>query len=698
MKEELLRVLNVKLDDININIESLTDLNKKISKADDNLSYIKNMLDRFKEDDKYNVLNLTRFSSDEFSDILSLVRSDVSDIFKTKNCNYDGLVYLINGINNGVSLSLTIEQENAINYLISGMEELMRNDMAVVDGLNLVKTRFAIDDINVLEGKKNDFTKIITKLKDDKYIDEVDDICEAMEFSNLEDTHINEILVYLLKYNALIHEADLEKGNYEEIEEKDEEVEEKIETPVASQPIQEEDKPVVLDEKKDEIEFHLPEFNKIDVQKDVVVPTNYEVPIMPKVDVVSEDNAAVGSETIDYDKLDKEEDFFVPNVEINDDKDSIDEDFSDIVPQDDYEEYKPLDETISISPITTEKTSTREVQRLFQEFSINVNDSDLNKYLNGDVQEYRKVINVLKSNGILDNIVDNKDLFREIIVNTHENEIINALNIIKNDLSIDNEDYDTTVNIAIDTIPSIFVSNGGNYNNFVENVKLFKELGINLVSLFDFSKEVFVANHDVILKNYEIVKEYDINIDYKNAKYFLLLNDIATRMDYYVESIYKDEIKKDTFDGYKFIKEFPSKLNVVTDETIKRLRYASENNKKVLGSKPGSLTGEITNLKVNVLELPSLYLDNFFNNEFDNITEDEVRQYVKLCNNSSNVGDFYDELSDLEKYHNGIRYSIEGINIYVKPNTINGYVHITIHLEVMVLIKRKLFYLQYVII
>ncbi len=674
MKEELLRVLSIKLDDVNINIDSLTDLNKKISIADDNLDYIKKMLEKFKDDGKYNVLNLTRFSSDEFSDILSLVRNDVSDVFKTKNCNYDGLVYLINGINNGVSLSLTIEQENAINYLISGMEELMRNNMAIVDGLNLVKTRFEIDDVNVLENKKRNFVKIIDKLNNDKYVDEVEDVCEAMEFNKLETSNMNDILVYLLKYNADIydkgdinHYEDEMPGTIdtpqEEVTFEEPEYHEEIQNSVVDNNIDE------TTDNQNDIEFHLPEFSKIDDGHDFVVPTNYDVPFMPDVETSENDMEDINitvPNSVEFDNDDEEQvsvDYDEEeNTDVSDDK-NIDDDFNDIVPQDDYEEYKIPDETVSLSPVTNDKTSTREVQRLFQEYNIGIEDSELNQYLDGNIDEYEKIIKVFKENGILNKIIDNKNLFREIIVNSHENEIINVLDIIKNDLSVDNEDYETTLNIAINTIPSIFVGTGGNYDNFTENVKLFKDLGINLVSLFDFSKEVFVANHENVLENYNIVKKYDINIDYKNAKYFLLLDNIASRMDYYVESVYEDNLKKEMFDGYKYIKDYPNKLNVVTDETIKRLRYSSEKGRKVFGSKPNSLTGEITNLKVNVLDIPTDYFNNFFDNKFDDITEDEMRQYIKLCNNSSNVGDYYDELSMLEKYRDNIRYNINGIKV-----------------------------------
>ena len=45
------------------------------------------------------------------------------------------------------------------------------------------------------------------------------------------------------------------------------------------------------------------------------------------------------------------------------------------------------------------------------------------------------------------------------------------------------------------------------------------------------------------------------------------------------------------------------------------------------------------------------------------LTGDEVREYIKLIHNSSNVGNYDDELDIIEKYHNGLRYTIDGINI-----------------------------------
>ncbi len=665
MREELLKLLKIKLDDIKINIESLNDLNGKITKAENDLAYAKGMVEKFSDgSDAYNVLNFNKFSKDEFENVLSIVRSDVRDIFSTNNCNYDGLIYLINGIKNGVSLSLTIEQENAINYFIQSLEDVVRHDMAVVDGLYLVKTRFAISDVDVLEDKKEKYDDIVKKINGNKYVDDVDDIREAMEFSGIDLEETSSILTFLLKYNADIYNEEKEKHVDEHVEEKIElqENDEKTKNDFVETSVEKEDikvEPITFDneieeDKKEDIEFHLPEFNKIEEN----TVSEYNIPFVPEISNEEEKEETKETEKNEENEELKSEDIIVPTIESEEDK--IDDDFGDIVPQDDYDEYNDMEKTISITPVADEKTSTREVQRLFQEYNVNVSDDELNDYVNGNIEEYRKIILLLKENGVLNIVTSNKELFKEMILNSDESSVSHVLNIIENDLSVDSEDYETTLKIAIATIPSIF---GKNSDNFIQNVKLFKELGINLVGLFDFSKEVLIASHDHIVANYDIVKEYNISIDDKNAKYFLLLNDIAERIDYYVESVYKDEIKDDTFDGYKFIQSYPNKLNCVTDETIKRLRYSSSNGKKVFGSKPNSLAGEITNLKVNVLDISDEYLNNFFDNGFDDISYEEVRQYAKLCKNSSNVGDYADELSILEKYRDNIRYDINGVKV-----------------------------------
>lgn len=635
MKEELIRVLNAKLDDINVNIESLVELNKKIENEKNELSYTNNILNLFKEDNKYNVFNFTKLSKEDFDRVTSLVGEDVKNMFSTTGCNYDGLVYLINGINSGVSLSLTLEQENAINYLIQGVEGKCEGHEAVIDGLLLVKGKFPIDDVNVLEEKRNEYERVIANFKEEKYVSETDIIEEAIKYSNVENNEVIEMLTYLLKYNADIYNTNKDKISFENKENdfdippyvnvNEESIKPEIE--FENNDIKLENNEVELNNYED---FHLPEFSTIDNPKEV---TNYETPLV--------------------------------TLEENNDENEYEE------PEENnsYEEYSVPEENISITPVQIEEeqkvtnSSTRELQRVFKEYDVNIDDNKLNDFVSADADNIKSILEVLKNNQVLGEFEKKYDLFRNVMLSSNGKEIENVLNIIKSDLCAEDE-FNEILNTTIETIPSIFIRENGNYENFVRNTKIFKDLGINLINLFNFSKEVLIANHDNLVKNYNIVQKYGIPVDDKNAKYMLLLPNIAEKIDYYVESLYKDQTKgNEVFDGLNLIKKYPNKLNVVTDETIKRLRYSSENNKKVFGNKPLSLAGEITNLKVHVLDISNEYLDKFFNNNFDELTKDEVREYTKLCRNSSNIGNYTDELANLEEYHNNLRYTINGINI-----------------------------------
>ena len=59
-------------------------------------------------------------------------------------------------------------------------------------------------------------------------------------------------------------------------------------------------------------------------------------------------------------------------------------------------------------------------------------------------------------------------------------------------------------------------------------------------------------------------------------------------------------------------------------------------------------------------------MNNFFDNNFDGLSSDEVREFKKLVHHSSNVGNYNDELSKLEKYRvDDMKYRIEGILVSV---------------------------------
>lgn len=742
MKEELIRVLNAKLNDISKNINSLMEINGKIDAENEKLSYATRILNGFKDGDTYNILNFAKLNKTDFEKVLKIVDNDVEKIFNSNNCNYDGLIYLINGINNGVSLSLTDEQKNGIEYLIRGLSNKEDEYGAVIDGLQLVKSRFLIDDLNVLNSEKDRYALIIKKIDENDYIEDTDKVYEAIEFSKINQNETVDLLTYLLEYNAKIysekkdlivtqnnekdqdnslneipHEMDtselLKEDDYNfsfnpiqpidipNVNENIDNDDMKVDIPVsvddnheietnnneklvtdsiemnenASENIMVENEENTIGETNDSFVNELPknEINEIVFETpSFEISNDDEKTVIPDIDFseIKEENTnnSNNSDTLNFEdsvsfKVDSDMHDISKNENINEihpmeeniiaENSQIDDDFKDVVSNSDYyEEYNVEDE----------KTSNRELQRLFADYDIKeleIND----ELLLGNADNYRKVLETLKRNNILDIFKSNKELLKEVILSSGESEIEEILGIIKNDLSVDDEDYEITLNIAINTLPTIFIKDNGNYDNFVKNVKLFKKIGVNLINLFDFSKEVFIVDNSFVINNYNIVKKYNIGIDYKNAKYLLMLNNIAEKMDYYVESSYIDKTKDETFDGISYINNYAVKLNCVTDETIKRLRYASVNGKKVFGSKPNSLTGEITNLRVNVLEIDDNYRNSFFNNQFNGLTSEEVREFVKLTRNSSNVGNYGDELEKLEEYHNGLRYIINGILI-----------------------------------
>lgn len=622
MKEELLRVLNNKLDDINANIESLVELNNKIDQEENKLSYVKKILSIFKTEDNYQILNFAKLSKEDFNKVLDELGDDTKTIFSTTSCNYDGLVYLINGINSGVSLTLTEEQENSINILINGLDDKELDYEASIDGLQLVKARFAIDDVNVLNNEKDTFTSMINNLNNKHYIKNTDKVMEAIEYSKLDNENIINLLTYLLEYNADIYNnGGVSVTSVVDEKNETEEVANKTEV----------EEPKEYQEFKFE-EFKTPSFDKIEDE------VTFE-PLKEETNGNSDDQNVLVEEYNDDNTVEEEIHEMVEEPK-------IDEDFNSVVDEeDDYE---------------IEKISKHDLQKLLKEYGLK--DEIDNRLLEGNADNYREILDMLKKDDLLNEVISNHELFVEMLLFAKKEQINDVLNIARNDLSVDDGDYDVTKKIIVDTLPLVFTNKG--YNNFVKNVQLLKKLDLNLINLFDFSKEVFVVDNNLMVRNYDVVKAYNIKVNYQNAKYLLCLNDIAERIDYYVESLYPDATKNnEMFDGIAFVNSHASKLNSVQPLTIKRLRFASENGKKVFGPKPNSLSGEIVNLKVNSLELSDNYLNNFFDNEFDDLTNDEVREYVSYTKNTNNRNSYIDELEILDKYRKDLRYVIDGINV-----------------------------------
>ena len=730
MRDELLKVLEIKLKYLNDNIEALNRMNNNLDVENEHLNYIREVLNLFEDEgNKYNINNFYKLDRDNFNKIIQELDDDVIAKFGTESCNYDGLIYLINGINNGISLTLTNEQVSAVEYMIDNIVNRQMYYLARIDGILLAKSRLDIEDIDELTSIRDRYNRIVEKLENDEYVDETDEVMEAINYSRVPNEQIIDILSYLLEYNSKIYHEKRENGPKTDVKEEEpivpeEEKEEEIDLSkpfvLPTEPV---DIPITLEEPMEfndvefnEIENQMPEFEKTEESVD---ETDKE--IEEKLEENNQDEAT-NVETTENNEV-KENIENQPEESFETDEElelptemEIDEDFKDLATEDDYEEYGPfeipvippvsldtpipfveestLDETEEELPVTSEPVQTEEnkklevatekveevktqsislndIQTLFNENKVkyeSFSEEEKELLFKGDFDNYREVFNLLNEKNLTNTFEKNPNLLTNVLVYSNREVLEKVFAVTERNLSVDSDDMKITLDILISALPSVFVKEPhGNYETFVKNVESLKEWGIDLINLFDFSREIFVMNHEQMLQNYNLTREYDLIINDRNAKYLLMLSNLAEKLDYYVEAVAVDTMKDgtgNTFDGVRFIKEYPSKLNTVNDETIKRLRYSSENGKKLFGSKENSLAGEITNLKVDVINMENSYLRTYLNNDFDVISHDEVREYEKMINDAKEYRLNVDEtLEQLEKYRNGLKYTIEGVNL-----------------------------------
>lgn len=707
MKEELLKVLNSRLENINNNISALNNINDMLDFEDANLKYVERVLNIFRtSDEQYEINNFDELSKEDFDRVMDLVPETTKNKFETNSCNYDGLVYLIDGIKNGISLTLTSEQEEAVKLMINGLTDKKMEYEARIEGITLAKEDLEEKDLEVLEKKSATFENILDELDNDNYVSEVDSVMEAIKCSQTPDSKTVEMLGYLLSYNANIYDDLKENGGFREKSPfhnpdvssialpEDEEEEEVKEEKVS----EEKENLVEPDFYKEEDELPTPEEEKFELPeepKDHFTLDNDLTPFTASFDLPVDETNSFSNLVSEEVKVEKNEE---ENNEEPKDELPTKETEKYELPEEPYEpempvrvEEKPLNEIKYEEPIdsanvdipeqilnnlinnteeepkeATNIINEEELKRVLEDYHIKYDDiEDKEELLKGDIENYKDILNIFKDNDLLSDVTKNDYFLKEVLTNADKDIINEVLDIVRRDFSVDEEDFYETARITIDSMPSIFVKEPtGNYENFMKNIEFFKRLNLDLITLFDFSRELLLVDNALLVKNCELVSKYDVKIETKNAKYLLALNNSIESIDYYMEAVYDDKITKKTFDGINIVKTYPSKLDTVTDLTIKRLRYSSENGKKMFGSRENSIAGEIANLKVDVLNIPEDYFLRFFNNEFVDISPMEVEDYKKLINNNTNYHFSEDSvLALLNKYRNGYRYVIAGINV-----------------------------------
>lgn len=740
MKEELIKILNLKLRQIRNNINDLNKFNEQITLEEEGLKYIEDAIGVFKaEEHGFDIYKFVDIDRETFNKLLINLSNEVLTKFGTDSCNYDGLVYLITGINNGISLTLTQEQVDAINLFIDKLLEKENEYENLIAKLNEEKQRLAIKDLDVLKELENKYGLIIENIDDKKYVTEIDEIIEAMHYSEIDNQRVFDILSYLLKYNADIYK---ESSKKDEVLEKKDESFEKIDL---LKPFEVEDDDLntaidknlafndfkIDDETKEDSDiednqlptftsnyddetnnseeinstFENDELSTLEIGDDEETEKNEYNPILPtfgeegyyESKTNEEDNKEVLGQSIDVvlpeieldlptSDEELEEKINIPIEENNENALEIDEPIednrnnssedSDLNNLEFVENDKPVEDASDDfrDAFTSEELAenNQEIVDVFKEYNFDFNDFDdltKNILLRGKIGEYQETLAKLKEHNLLKYFQKNANILSQMVLYSNKNILDKVMEIVKNDLSLDrSDDYAVVSLIVAKSMPSIFIdSENGNYQNFIKNVEMFKRSGIDLINLFDFSREVFVGDNKLIENNYQIVNGYGLTVNAYNAKYLLLLKNISSKIDYYVEAMYKDNstdgISK-MFDGLEMIKLYPSKLTTVSGETLKRLRYSSENGLKVFGSKEKSLAGEITNLGGNYVDMTEEYLKSLFNNQFDIIERDEVANYLKLINTNEYVPlNEVGLLTKLSGYKVGLRYCIGNINV-----------------------------------
>lgn len=697
MQDRLIKILTVKIEAINKNIDNLNYLNGELLKNNKDLDYINDKISIFKTKD---ILNFDKIEKEDFEKILLMVDPSIKEIFSDKTCNYQGIMYIIKGIRDGISLDLTANQEEAILKFIESLNVKSEELNETIQNLEESKERLPEVNLNVLEESLENYQRIVNKLRENEYLVEIEEVVDALEFSNLPIEEKIDIFSYILKYNRDIYES-MPKEEKDTTNQEDEFDEVKITD------LNHEDTDFF--EEKD---FELPKFsmNKLNSSEDeekVKINLNNTIDledIIQKIDdkikeldakeekkepikdvEAKEDNNPLEGINFEDFKLPESVDTTIAsptfkidsNIEIPKENNTTKLNRDVFVPQDltidvpeELEEEKQeelkVEEPIVELPIEEPKIEVTTPDNLPEETLKETEE------IVADNVETKQ--NILETNQTILENYQVLDLFKEypdIIDDTlklNSSNLERILEIIKNDLSLKEEEFKKVLNITLETLPGIFM-NDVMATTFINDIEFFKEYKINIINLFDNYRELLIIDNNILKENYKIVTSYQLELNNDNVKYLLANKKVLDNLDYYIEAMGHEKAflgREQSFDGVEYIKKYPYKLNMITRDALMKLRYSSENNLRIYGSKPGILAGEIANPKVDILTLPNEYINLYFDNEYEFIDRSDMEKLlIDIYNNHNidlNMDEYLEKLDKLYKISD-LRYKIN--NIYL---------------------------------
>lgn len=701
MQDKLLKILKIKMDAINRNIDNLNYLNGELDTNNKDLEYIEKMISSLNEDD---ILSFDNISKEDFEKILSMIDPSVSEIFKDKTCNYQGIMYIIQGIRQGISLELTTAQHDAILAFLAGMKNKSFSLQDTIDSLKNSKERLPETDLTVLTNDLETYQEIVSKIEKNVYLTEVDFLVEAFDYANILIEEKVELFEFLLKYNANVYNNLNQK---KELEEKEEVLDDTDIKDFPYEPIN-----INLDlfelpklEEDEQSDLKLSDSNEIKevkegndaidsenknlnvfgtfqmpiISEEVLKNPNYSstipTPTQPKEEILEIKPTSLEPEQ-------KEEEMVISKSNTVDLEDIIQRIDNKLKEMEDAEKNKEAKELSFNTPIKDldletpisdfeepvvkmEHATSNDYQELFIKYGLNkaLELSDSVNYF-----ELDSMLKTLEEFSLLDKLKEKENILKRILNKNTNHDLVKVLNLIKDNLSVGEDSYQNVLEIIIEAMP-ILLSDPEVITSFAKNIDFFKEHQINLINLFDNYRELLILDHDAILENNMKIEKYALVLNNDNVKYLLYNKHILENLDYFIEAMGREKGflgKEEVFDGVEYIKKYPYKLNTARNDLLLKLRYQSENNQKIYGSKPGILAGEIANPKVDILQIPEEYKNLYFDYNYSMVDVNEIKTLLEDIKNQEPTDISLDDtLLNLDKKYkeSELRYKINSILI-----------------------------------
>lgn len=701
MQDKLLKILKIKMDAINRNIDNLNYLNGELDTNNKDLEYIEKMISSLNEDD---ILSFDNISKEDFEKILSMIDPSVSEIFKDKTCNYQGIMYIIQGIRQGISLELTTAQHDAILAFLAGMKNKSFSLQDTIDSLKNSKERLPETDLAVLTNDLETYQEIVSKIEKNVYLTEVDFLVEAFDYANILIEEKVELFEFLLKYNANVYnnlnqkkeleekeevldDTDIKDFPYEPVNinldpfelpklEEDEQSDLKLSDSNEIKEVKEENDAIDSENKNLNVfgTFQMPIISE-EVLKNPNYSSTIPTPTQPKEEILEIKPTSLEPEQ-------KEEEMVISKSNTVDLEDIIQRIDNKLKEMEDAEKNKEAKELSFNTPIKDldletpisnfeepvvkmEHATSDDYQELFIKYGLNkaLELSDSVNYF-----ELDSMLKTLEEFSLLDKLKEKENILKRILNKNTNHDLVKVLNLIKDNLSVGEDSYQNVLEIIIEAMP-ILLSDPEVITSFAKNIDFFKEHQINLINLFDNYRELLILDHDAILENNMKIEKYALVLNNDNVKYLLYNKHILENLDYFIEAMGREKAflgKEEVFDGVEYIKKYPYKLNTARNDLLLKLRYQSENNQKIYGSKPGILAGEIANPKVDILQIPEEYKNLYFDYNYSMVDVNEIKTLLEDIKNQEPTDISLDDtLLNLDKKYkeSELRYKINNILI-----------------------------------